>query len=206
MTLLNRRYFMKHVLSVLALAATAALASPAFAQTYRAIASGPAESPPNASPGNSLVTLELAGSNLLVDMPFRDLAGTTAAAHIHCCTADAFTGTAPVALPFDDFPTGVKAGSYSMSIPLYEEASYDPAFLAAHGNSAKGAATALLDAMNAHEAYVNVHTSTYPGGEIRGFVVAAPIPEPAEWAMLAGGLASLLWIGRRRRWEVSWQK
>jgi hypothetical protein len=60
--------------------------------------------------------------------------------------------------------------------------------------------------MNAHEAYVNVHTSTYPGGEIRGFVVAAPIPEPAEWAMLAGGLASLLWIGRRRRWEVSWQK
>jgi len=37
---------MKHVLSVLALAATAGLATPAFAQTYKATASGPAESPP----------------------------------------------------------------------------------------------------------------------------------------------------------------
>jgi hypothetical protein len=197
---------MKHVLSVLALAATAALASPAFAQTYQAVASGPAESPPNASPGNSLVMLEIAGSNLLVDMPFRDLAGTTSAAHIHCCTADAFTGTAGVALPFADFPTGVKSGDYSMSIPLYEEASYAPAFLQAHGGTAQGAASALVDAMNAHEAYVNVHTSAYPNGEIRGFVVAAAIPEPAEWAMLTGGLASLLWIGRRRRWEVSSSK
>jgi hypothetical protein len=197
---------MKHVLSVLALAATAALATPAFAQTYRAVASGPSESPPNASPGNSLVTLEITGSNLLVDMPFSDLSGTTSAAHIHCCTADAFTGTAGIALPFSDFPTGVKSGDYSRSIPLYENASYSPAFLQAHGGTAQGAASALVDAMNAHEAYVNVHTSAFPNGEIRGFVVTAAIPEPSEWAMLAGGLASLLWLGRRRRWEASWQK
>jgi hypothetical protein len=197
---------MKHVLSVLALAATAALATPAFAQTYRAVASGPSESPPNASPGNSLVTLEITGTNLLVDMPFSDLSGTTSAAHIHCCTADAFTGTAGIALPFSDFPTGVKSGDYSRSIPLYENASYSPAFLQAHGGTAQGAASALVDAMNAHEAYVNVHTSAFPNGEIRGFVVTAAIPEPSEWAMLAGGLASLLWLGRRRRWEASWQK
>jgi hypothetical protein len=197
---------MKHVLSVLALAATAALASPVFAQTYQATASGPAESPPNASPGNSLVTLDIVGTNLLVDMPFSDLTGTTSAAHIHCCTADAFTGTAGVALPFTDFPTGVKSGDYSRSIPLYEDASYSPAFLQAHGGTAQGAASALVDAMNAHEAYVNVHTSAFPNGEIRGFVVAAAVPEPAEWAMLAGGLAALLWMGRRRGQEVSWQK
>lgn len=197
---------MKQVLSVLALAATAGLATPAFAQTYRAVASGPAESPPNASPGNSLVTIDLAGSNLIVDMPFRDLVGATTDAHIHCCTTEAFTGVAPVAVPFDDFPTGVKAGTYSKSLPLYEEMSYDPAFLATHGGTVSGAASALVDAVNANQAYVNIHTTAYPNGEIRGFLVAAPVPEPAEWAMLAGGLAGLMWIGRRRRWEATWQR
>jgi hypothetical protein len=197
---------MKQVLSVLALAATAALATPAFAQTYRAVASGPAESPPNGSPGNSLVTIDIGASKLMVDMPFRDLVGSTTEAHIHCCTTDAFTGTAAIAMPFDDFPAGVHAGSYTRAIPLYDEASYDPAFLAAHGGTASGAASALVDGINANEAYVNIHTSAHPGGEIRGFVVAAPVPEPAEWALLAGGLGGLLWAGRRRRPEASWQK
>jgi hypothetical protein len=197
---------MKQVLSVLALAAATALATPAFAQTYRAVASGPAESPPNGSPGSSLVTIDIGASNLMVDMPFRDLVGTASAAHIHCCTTDAFTGTAAIAMPFDDFPTGVRAGSYTRAIPLYDEASYDPAFLAAHGGTASGAASALVDGINANEAYVNIHTSAHPAGEIRGFIVAAPVPEPAEWAMLAGGLGGLLWAGRRRRPETSWQK
>lgn len=196
---------MKQVLSVLALAA-AALATPAFAQTYRAVASGPAESPPNGSPGNSLVTIDLDASKLMVDMPFRDLAGATTDAHIHCCTTDAFSGTAAIAMPFDDFPAGVQAGSYTRAIPLYDDASYDPAFLAAHGGTASGAASALVDGINANEAYVNIHTSAHPAGEIRGFIVAAPVPEPAEWAMLAGGLGGLLWAGRRRRPETSWQK
>jgi hypothetical protein len=197
---------MKQVLSVLALAAATGLAAPAFAQTYRAVASGPAESPPNGSPGTSLVTIDIGSSNLMVDMPFRDLTGAASAAHIHCCTADAFTGTAAIALPFPDFPTGVQSGSYAMAIPLYETASYDPAFLKAHGGDVKGAASALVDGINANEAYVNIHTSEFPGGEIRGFIVAAPVPEPAGWALMAGGLASLLWMGRRKRRELSWQR
>jgi hypothetical protein len=196
---------MKQVLSVLALAAAAGLASPAFAQTYRAVASGPAESPPNGSPGTSLVTIDLSGTNLMVDMPFSYLTSPTAAAHIHCCTTDAFTGTSGIALPFTDFPTGVQAGTYSKSFSLYDEATYDPAFLAANGGTANGAASALVAGINANEAYVNIHTTANPGGEIRGFIVAAPIPEPAEWALMAGGLASLLWLGRRRRPQLSGQ-
>jgi hypothetical protein len=201
---------MKQVLSVLALAAAAGLASPAFAQSYRATASGPAESPPNGSPGSSMVTIDLkfdpGTSTLMVDMPFSDLVGSTAGAHIHCCTTDAFTGTAAIAIPFADFPTGVKSGTFSATLPLYEEATYDPAFLAANGGTVKGAASAFVDGINANEAYVNIHTSAYPGGEIRGFIVAAPIPEPSEWAMLAGGLGALMWVGLRRRWEASWQR
>jgi hypothetical protein len=197
---------MKQVLSVLALAAAAGLATPAFAQTYRANLTGPGEEPPNSSPGMSMVTVDLSGTNLMIDAPFRDLVAPTTVAHIHCCTTAAFVGAAPPAIGLDDFPTGVQAGTYSHSFSLNDEASYEPAFLAAHGGTASGAASALLDAMNAHEAYVNIHSTTYPNGELRGFLVAAPIPEPSEWALLAGGLASLLWMGLRRRPEASWQK
>jgi hypothetical protein len=195
---------MKRVLSVLALAAAStAVAVPAGAApadpSYRAVASGALQDPPNASPGTSLVTIEVGGTQMLVDMPFRDLLGTTTDAHIHCCTSAAFTGVAPVAVPFEGFPTGVHAGTYSNAIPLDDEMSYDPAFLSANGGTASSAESALIDAINANEAYVNIHTSLYPNGEIRGWLVAAPpVPEAAEWSMLAVGLAGLMWMSRRR--------
>lgn len=194
---------MKHVLSVLALAAAScAVAVPANAAstdpTYRAVASGALESPPNASPGSSVVTIDLGGKQMMVDLPFQDLDGTTTAAHIHCCTSTAFTGTAPVAIPFTDFPTGVDAGTYSHAFALGDDMSYDPGFVTAHGGTAQGAATALVDGINANEAYVNIHTSAYPDGEIRGWLVAAPVPETAEWSMLAVGLAGLMWMSRKR--------
>jgi hypothetical protein len=195
---------MKHVLSVLALAAvSSAIAVPASAApadpSYRAVASGALQSPPNASPGTSLITIDLGGTQMLVDMPFRDLEGTTTGAHIHCCTSAAFTGVAPVAVPFLDFPTGVHTGTYSNAIPLDEETSFDPAFLSAYGGTASGATSALMAGIAANEAYVNIHTSAYPDGEIRGWLVAAPpVPEAGEWSMLAVGLGGLLWMSRRR--------
>lgn len=193
---------MKHALSVLALTAAAAVAAPAFAQsgmtTWKAIAAGALEEPPNGSPGNSLTTIDLSDTQLFVDTPFRDLTGPTVMAHIHCCTTEAFRGVAPVAVPFEGFPTGVTAGTYANAIPLYDAATYAPDFLAANGGTPQGAASALLDAIAANQAYVNIHTSRYPNGEIRGFLVAAPVPEPGEWAMLGIGLTGLMWMGRRR--------
>ena len=77
--------------------------------------------------------------------------------------------------------------------------SYEPAFLSGHGGTASSAESALIDAINANEAYVNIHTTLYPNGEIRGWLVAAPpVPETAEWSMLAVGLAGLMWMSRRR--------
>jgi hypothetical protein len=195
---------MKRVLSVLALAAaSSAVAMPASAApvdpSYRAVASGALESPPNASPGASLVTIDLGGKEMFVDMPFRDLDGTTTEAHIHCCTSTAFTGTAPVAVPFTDFPTSVTAGTYSKAIPLGDATSWDPPFVSAHGGTVASAASAFIDGVNANEAYVNIHTDRYPNGEIRGWLVAAPpVPETAEWSMLPVGLAGLMWMSRRR--------
>ncbi len=192
---------MKRSLTILALAAAAACA-PVLAQAQtiiKATASGPSESPPNGSPGSSVATFELDDTILRAEVPFRDLVGDTTMAHIHCCTTASFTGTAPVALPFVDFPLGVSGGLYTHAFDLSDASVYDPAFLAAFNGTPQSASAALIDAINASEAYLNIHTNRYPQGEIRGFMVAAPIPEPATWGMLGMGLASLGMMARRRR-------
>lgn len=190
---------MKQSLSILALATATLFASAAFAQTtIRAVASGPAESPPNGSPGSSVASFEIDGDLMRAEVPFRDLLAGATMAHIHCCTTDAFTGTAGIAIPLVDFPLGVTAGTYTHAFDLTDASIYDPAFLAAFGGTPASARAALVDGINDNQAYLNIHTSEYPTGEIRGFLVAAPIPEPATWGMLGLGLASLGMLKRRR--------
>ena len=199
---------MKHSLSILALAASAALAPVAAqAQTdidtgeaafIRAVASGQVEAPPNASPGSSIATFDFDGNIMRAEVPFRDLLAGTTAAHIHCCTTEAFTGVAPIAVPFPDFPLGARGGTYSHAFDLTDASIYDPAFLSAFGGTPASASAALIDAINDNTAYLNIHTTEFPAGEIRGFLVAAPIPEPATWGMLGLGLAGLGALKRRR--------
>ena len=57
---------------------------------------------------------------------------------------------------------------------------------------------AQLGNILAGRAYVNFHTVQFPGGEIRGALVA-PIPEPETYALMLAGLAAVGWIGRRRK-------
>lgn len=191
---------MKKVLSILALATTAAFAAGgAQAQTtFRAVEAGPLESPPNASPGWGLTQIDIAGTKMFVDARFRDLVGATTVAHVHCCTSTAFTGTAPIAVPFTSFPTGVHASQYTNGLDLALDTSFESGFLSSNGGSASSAMSALMTGIKANEAYVNIHTSDKPDGEIRGWLVAAPIPEPASWAMLGIGLAGLGFMARRR--------
>ncbi|MFP5394408.1 MAG: CHRD domain-containing protein, partial [Gammaproteobacteria bacterium] len=127
--------------------------------------------------------------------------GATTDAHIHCCTANPLTGAAGVAAHLTDFPLGVHSGDYSHTFNLNDTATYGAAFLTAAGGTADAARDALLAGINAHEAYLNIHTNLYPGGEIRGFLVevAAPVPEPQTYAMMLAGLAGLGVMARRRK-------
>ena len=76
--------------------------------------------------------------------------------------------------------------------------SYNAPFVTANGGI-NGAFLALMTGLNGDNAYVNIHTGLFPMGEIRGFLHAAPVPEPETYAMLLAGLAIIGAVARRRR-------
>jgi hypothetical protein len=55
----------------------------------------------------------------------------------------------------------------------------------------------LVAAIAADKAYLNIHTTTFGGGEIRGFLVA--VPEPTSLGLLVLGGCALTWGMRRRK-------
>ncbi|HET9434395.1 MAG TPA: CHRD domain-containing protein, partial [Chitinophagaceae bacterium] len=68
-------------------------------QIYWASLSGPAEAPPNNSPGtgNALVTIDAVANTMRVQATFSGLLAGVTASHIHAPTAVAGTSTAGVA-------------------------------------------------------------------------------------------------------------
>ena len=164
--------------ALLLLTASLLLAAvPASAATlhYHCTLSGPAEAPPNASPGigGAEVTIDNVANTMRVQCTFLGLLGNTSACHIHTPTAVAGTGTAGVATmtpAFTGFPLGVTAGSMDHTFDLTNTASYNAPFVTANGGTAAGAEAALLAGIAAGKAYFNIHTTQVPGGEIRGFL------------------------------------
>lgn len=181
-----------------ALAITSAVAS---AQSWTAIFSGAAESPSNASPGTGSATFTLTGNILTINGTFTGLLGNTSASHIHCCTAAALTGTAGVATTtpsFAGFPLGVTSGTFALTLDLTLASSYNASFVTANG-SIDNARAVLLAGMNSGKAYMNIHSTQFGGGEIRGFIVST-VPEPASVFLTTAGLFGIaLVVARRRR-------
>jgi hypothetical protein len=127
--------------------------------------------PPGAT-GTCIGTFNSATDILSFTILFNGMTGVTTAAHIH---GPAPAGAnAAILIPFPTFPVGVTSGLYTNS------------FLLTPTQKAQFFAGLL---------YVNIHTTVYPGGEIRGQLTegtltgncGASIPTLSEWLLILLG-------------------
>jgi CHRD domain/PEP-CTERM motif len=143
---------------------------------YNVTLSGTESVPANASTafGTATVTVDDILDSVAVALSFSGLLGGNAsAAHIHCCVPT--TATGPVVIPFTGFPT-TTSGTYS--------------------NTFLGVSAANIAGIEAGLAYINIHDAVFPGGEIRGNILATSVPEPASLSLV--GIAALALFALRR--------
>jgi hypothetical protein len=139
-----------------------AIAIPATGEIlhFEATLSGSQEVPPNGSPatGDSHVILDTVANTIVVDLHFSGLTSTQTAAHIH--------GPAP---------PGVNAGVLvGFPVGTFDDMEFN-----------------ITDTIEGHIinslTYVNVHTTKFPGGEIRGQLLPQPVSvDDHSWGGIKG--------------------
>lgn len=161
----------------LAVALLGLAAAPALAQTtYTCALTGAAEVPPSGSTatGSATVVLNAAQTQLSISVDFQNLGGTYTASHIHGPAAPG--ANAGIKWGF----VGVAAGW------VFSNANHDGVLTNYIATPVTATDVANL---NAGLMYVNIHSTTKPGGELRGQLQLQPVPtESMTW----GGIKALL--------------
>lgn len=181
---------MKKVLFAAALVALSANAAQGAPITYTAALSGLNEIPPVATTGtgSATVTYDPVTHLLGLDINFANLVSPTTTAHIHCCAPQPANnaGVATTTPTFVGFPLGVTSGTYVNTLDLTLASSYNPSFVNNFAGGSLAVAEALLAAgLGNNMAYLNIHTSLNPGGEIRG-QIQVPVPDKTATIGLLG--------------------
>lgn len=129
---------------------------------------------------------------------FTGLSGGTTVAHFHCCSPAPFSGNGIVAVdaPTLAVPVGVTLGTFSEILDLDDANNFNAAFITASGGTVAGAISRFVQNIYENRVYLNIHSQTFPGGEIRGYL---QVPEPASAALAVLALGLMGVAGRRRR-------
>ncbi len=141
-------------LLVFAILAVVAVAPASAAMQFEAVLEGGQEVPPNPSPATGIGTFTLndAETQLSINITFSGLVAAESNAHIHGAAAPGINAGVRFGLP---------AGSPKVTvwnIPAADVVSLKAGLL-----------------------YVNIHSTTYPGGEIRGQILASTPAQAASW-------------------------
>jgi CHRD domain len=200
-------------IALVTLAAALMLSAPAARAIpipFGGILSGANEAPPNGSPatGSVTVVLDPTAQTIQILASFFGLTTNDTAAHIHCCQMT--LGTPPTVMvattmpTFNGFPLGVTQGVFSGLFSLQDPTFYNPAFVTAEGGTIAGAENALIEAIENGLTYFNIHTTQFPGGEIRTQLLplGVAVPGPIVGTGLPGLILAcgvLLALARRRR-------
>jgi len=199
---MKRTFIMAFVVVAMCLTLLSASAARADSLAFTANLVGSLEVPPTGSSatGSALVVIDTVANTMDVNVTFSGLSSGTTASHIHCCLASPFltginAGVATAVPTFTGFPLGVTSGTYTHTFDLTAASSYNPAFVTAQGGTVAGAEAALLTGIESGESYLNIHTTNFGGGEIRGFLVSTP--EPSSVLLLGTGLLGILCTRRK---------
>jgi len=165
--------------------------------------SGLNEIPATNSPGigHADIVLDAAAHTIQLNITFSGLVSPDSAAHIHCClpaplnnTTNVGVATAVPAFPL--FPLQVTSGTYSSAVfDLTQSTFYNSAFVTLQGGLPQAEASLVAGLLDG-KTYLNIHSGTFPLGEIRGFVVQA-VPEPSSLVLLGSGVFALLLYRRK---------
>ena len=145
--------------------------TPAMAVTYSLVTSinGAQAGSPSTGTGSGTLSFDDVTNNLNWNINFQGLIGTETAAHFHGPAAAGSNAGIQIALPLGSSIVG------SAVLTNTQE-------------------TQLLGGLW----YVNIHSSLYGGGEIRGQLL--PVPEPEAYAMMLAGLGLIgAHVARRKR-------
>ena len=167
---------MKKTLLSLVVAISFATGIASAQTTFQAFLTGLGENPPNASPasGFGTVVLNAAQTQITVGENWSGLVGGPAtASHIHNAPPGV---NGPVIFSFAGVPP-VTSGAIPQQTFSITAAQVTQLFL---GNM-----------------YMNVHNAGFPGGEIRGQLLA--VPEPSSLALLGAGSLALALLARSKR-------
>ena len=167
----------RFLLSAALIVATFAVAAPAQAQVYRFDVSldSSLSGTGSAAFGSAVALFDIGANEMVIEGTFENLEGAASNAHLHGFANPGSNAGVLIGLNFDSATSGTFSGSGAIN-----------------GDDANFSQT--LGGLT----YINIHSSEFPGGEIRGHLTGpTPVPEPGTIGFcLAGGL---LLLNRRRR-------